>query len=104
MKNENRWPSEEELKKVRKKLARVKGSYGLPPDATALDKAKYKMCERFLIYMREADLTQRELSKKIGVPETRVSEIVHYRIWKFTLDRLIEYYEKLDPKVDLKFA
>ena len=104
MKREVRWPSEEELRSVRRKLARAKGSYSLPPDANALDKAKYKMCERFLVYMREADLSQRQLAIKIGVPETRVSEIVHYRIWKFTLDRLIGYYEKLDPKLTLKFA
>ena len=42
--NDDRWPSETELKKVRRKLARVSGTAMLPPNASALDRAKYELC------------------------------------------------------------
>jgi len=100
----NKFPSEKELKKMSKKLSKVEGSYVLPSDASALEGAKYEICRHILIYMHRKGFSQRELALKIQVPETRVSEVVHYRIWKFTLDRLIGYYEKINPKVSLKVA
>lgn len=97
-----RYPSAKELKTMSEKLALVKGSYILPSNAGAVDKAKYDVCKHILVYMHREDLSQRQLAEKIGVPETRISEVVHYRINKFTLDRLIEYYEKLNPKVSVE--
>ena len=99
-----RFPSEKNLKLMRRKLEKVKGSYVLPADADAIDRAKYEMCRQILIYMHRKGLSQRELAKQMGIPETRVSEIVHYRIWKFTLDRLLGYFERVNPKVVLKVA
>lgn len=105
MGNDNmRFPSEKTLAVMRKKLAKAKGSYLLPPDADAIDRAKYEICRQILIYMHKKGLSQRQLAKQMGIPETRVSEIVHYRIWKFTLDRLLGYFEKINPKLVLKVA
>ena len=99
-----KFPSEKKLALMRRKLAKVKGSYVLPPEADAIDRAKYEICRQIPIYMHKKGLTQRQLAKQMGVPETRVSEIVHYRIWKFTLDRLLGYFERVNPKVVLKVA
>lgn len=99
-----KFPSEEELKRIRKKLSRVRGTEMLPPNASALERTKYELCKRLLIYMRENDLTQRQLAKKLGVAESRVSEVLHYRIKKLTLDRLYKYHEILNPKFALKVA
>jgi predicted XRE-type DNA-binding protein len=99
-----KFPDETTLKSMRKKLEKAKGSYILPADADAIDRAKYEMCRQILIYMHRKGLSQRDLAKRMGIAETRVSEIVHYRIWKFTLDRLLGYLEKINPKVVLKVA
>lgn len=99
-----KFPSEQELKAIRRQMARVKGSQGLPPDATALDRAKFDVCEQIVVYMRKKKLSQRELAKMLEAPETRVSEIVHYRIQKFTLDRLVAYLQELKPMVTLRVA
>ena len=96
--------TEGELKLIRKKVSRVRGTEMLPPNASSLDRTKYDLCKRLLIYMRENDLTQRELAKKLGVVESRVSEVLHYRIKKLTLDRLVKYHEKLNPSFSLKVA
>jgi predicted XRE-type DNA-binding protein len=100
----NKFPKEETLKKMRDKLQAVEGSYILQPDASAGDKVKYEICRNFIMFMHKKGLTQRELAGIVSIPETRISEIVHYRIAKFTIDKLLSYYEKLNPKVMLKVA
>ena len=99
-----RYPSDKEIKRMRTLLSKKEGSYILPPDASAVEKAKYEICKQILIFMHRKGFTQRQLAKKMEIPETRVSEIVHYRIAKFTLDKLVSYYEKINPKVSLNVA
>ena len=99
-----KFPSEQELKVIRKKMAKVKGSQGLPPDATPLDRAKYDVCEQILVYMKNKKMAQRDLAKALDTSETRISEIVHYRIQKFTLDRLIGYLQMVKPMLTFKVA
>jgi len=99
-----KFPSKKELYRMEKVLANTEGSYILPPDAGAVEKAKYDLCKHILIFMHTKGLSQRQLAKKMSIPETRVSEIVHYKISKFTLDKLVSYYEKLNPKVSLSVA
>lgn len=99
-----KFPRKSELNRLEEKIFKTKGSYILPPDASAVEKTKYEICKHILIFMHSKGLTQRQLAKKMGVPETRVSEIVHYRISKFTLDKLVSYYEELNPKVSLRVS
>jgi predicted XRE-type DNA-binding protein len=99
-----KFPNEQELKVIRKKMSKVKGSQGLPPDATPLDRAKYDVCEQILVYMKKKKITQRDLAEVLDTSETRVSEIVHYRINKFTLDRLIGYLQMVKPMLTLRVA
>lgn len=99
-----KFPSEKELKVIRKQMSRVKGSRSLPPEATPLDRGKYQVCERILLYMKKKKLTQRELARELNTSETRVSEIVHYRIEKFTLDRLVAFLQIVQPMVTLRVA
>lgn len=96
--------SDSELKTVRKKTGRMPGAAMLPPNATPLDKAKFELCRQLLVYMKKHELSQRELAKQLGVVESRISEIVHYRIKTLTLDRLVKYHQTVDPKFELKVA
>lgn len=98
------FPDERELKVIRKKMEKVKGSRGLPPDASPLDRAKYDVCEQILIYMKNKKLSQRELATVLKTSENRVSEIVHYRIEKFTLDRLIAFLQMIKPMMTVRVA
>ena len=103
-KKKQKFPSQKELDRMEKVLSKAEGSYILPPDAGAVEKAKYEVCKHILIFMHNKGFTQRQLAKKMSIQETRVSEIVHYKIGKFTLDKLVSYYEKLNPKVSLSVA
>ena len=99
-----KFPSDQELKTIRKQVSRAKGSQGLSSEATPLERAKYEVCEQLLIFMKKKKLSQRELANLLEAPETRISEIVHYRIEKFTLDRLVAYLQIVKPMVTLHLA
>ncbi len=99
--NDISWPSEAELAKVRAELSAddVMGSSILSPDATALEKFKYKLCELILIYRRKSGLKQKELAQLLGIDESRMSEILHYKIKKLSSDRLQEHAQRLYPNI-----
>ena len=98
------YPSEETLRKMDRKLAKVKGSAGLPPDASQVDVLKHELCAQFVRYHREHEVSQRELAKTIGLSEARMSEILHYRHGRFTADHLLKYLSKIKPNVRVKVA
>ncbi len=100
----NEMPSKQVLRSMEKKLAKVRGTFILPPDADTVDRTKYEICRQIVLFMHNKGITQRALGKKIGIPETRVSEIVHYRIEKFTVDRLLTYLEILNPRLTVRVA
>jgi predicted XRE-type DNA-binding protein len=99
-----RFPEETELKDIRRRLSRGPASRPLPRDASPLQRAKYQLCEAFVDYCLKHRMSQRELAERLGTNESRVSEIVHYKIDRLTLDRLVKYHGKLNPKFTLKVA
>ena len=64
-----------------------------------MERAKYQLCQLIGKYQREHGLLQKEIADKIGVDESRISDILRGKIESFTLDRLISYAEKLHPRL-----
>jgi predicted XRE-type DNA-binding protein len=89
------FPSEKELKKIRSQLSKKEPSRTLPKNASQADRIKYKLCEKFVIYLLETEVTQAELARKLKVDPSRINEIVKYRIDLYTIDKLIELAERL---------
>lgn len=102
MAKKNDFLSQAELAEARKLTRKSRGSHGLPANATSVEKSKYELCKQMIIYMQKHDISQRELAKKLGVSESRVSEIVHYNIRKITIDKLVELHERLKQSVVIK--
>jgi predicted XRE-type DNA-binding protein len=98
------FPSEKELKAIRKKLADVEPSHLLPKNATKADQLKFKLCEKFVIYLIENKVTQVQLAKKLKVDPSRINEIVKYRIDLYTVDKLMDLAERLDLDFDVNVA
>jgi predicted XRE-type DNA-binding protein len=98
------FPNEKTLKKMDKILSKHSGSYVLSPNAEPLDRFKYDLCQRIVRYKKANNLTQRQLAKTIGIDEARISEILHYKIWKYSIERLMLYLQKLDNSVIFKVA
>ena len=94
------FPVQRVLKRVRDRLSDPEyqgGNLALPADASEVDRAKLQTCQLIAKYQRENGLLQKDIAEKIGVDESRISDILRGRIEGFTLDRLIGYAEKLHP-------
>jgi predicted XRE-type DNA-binding protein len=102
----NPFPSEKELAKVRKELSKGMASRLLPDDASAVDRLKFELCEKFVAYRAKSGLTQKELAQKIGIDTALMSKMLHYHVDEFTVDRLMRYLAELHKnlKVSVKVA
>lgn len=98
------FPTENELKAVRAKLEKVEPSHALPKNASKADMIKYKICEKFVVYLMKSKMTQVQLAKKLKVSPARINEIIKYRIDLYTLDKLIELADRLDLDFEIKVA
>jgi len=98
------FPSEKELKVVRVKLAKAEPSRLLPKNASKADQLKYRLCEKFVIYLMEHKMSQVQLAKKLKVDPSRINEIVKYRIDLYTVDKLMDLAERLDLDFKVRVA
>lgn len=98
------FPSEKELKAIRKKLEKAMPSRTLPKNATKADEVKYKLCEKFVSYLIEHKMTQVQLAKKLKIDPSRVNEIVKYRIDLYTVDKLMDLAERLRIDFEVEVA
>ncbi len=98
------FPSEKELARVRKKLAKAEPTRPLPKNASKADRLKYDLCKQFVRYLLKHEMTQKELSLELGIEPARLNEIVKYRIELFTVDRLLNYAELLKPSLKVTVA
>lgn len=105
-KNDKKFPDAKRLKEVQDRLSRddVMGSSLLPANASEVEKTKYKSCEMIIRYRQSHGIKQKELASKLGIDEARMSEILHYKIENFTLDRLVGYAQVLYPNLKLNLV
>ena len=99
-----RYPEEKDLQEIFKKLSsdEVIGSSVIPKNAPESDKVKYKLCGKILEYKLVHNLTQKELAEKIGLDEPETSRVLHYKIERYSIERLLGYAMALYPKLTLE--
>src|SRR3954453_20583289 len=66
-------------------------SHSLPANASPLEKAKYKICEKILAYQQDKKLSIEKIANKIKLTTAETKDIFHYHLDLFTFDRLITY-------------
>jgi predicted XRE-type DNA-binding protein len=98
------FPDKKELERVRKKLADVDPTRVLGIDATQSEWLKYELCREFVKHLRETGMTQKALAEELAIEPARLNEIVKYRIDLFTIDRLLDYAERLRPNLKVTVA
>ena len=97
-----KFPSVQEIEYIKQKMDKGIVSRPLSKNANNVDKTKFKLCEKFVIYKNTYDITQKALAEQIDIDEALVSKILHYHFEEFSTDRLIKYLSKIYPKIELK--
>ena len=98
------FPNENDLKLIREKLEKAEPSHVLSDDASKSDILKYKLCKKFVVYIKKNNITQAQLAEKLKIDPARINEIIKYRIHLFTVDRLMNLVEKIDPELKIEVA
>ena len=98
------FPSKKKLKEMERKLKKVEGILMVGPSSSSAEKFRWDLCQRLVKYMIDHNLSQVEFAALLGIDQARVSEIVNHRIDRVSTDKLIEYNEQVDPKVEFKIA
>jgi len=60
-------------------------------DLTLEEKFKIKQCKIFVEYLNDNKMKPGELSRLLNIKNSRISEIIHYKITKLTVDKLFSY-------------
>src|SRR6185437_7365475 len=108
--NHSVFPPQEEFERVVKRISKSdkRTNMGLSPNATAAEKAEYKLCKTIARYERENKLSEQELAQKLGITHTQVEKILFCHIYKLELEELVNYTEELamplEVKVNSKYA
>ena len=104
MKKKFTFPPKEELERVRKRIALSdrRTNIGLPPNASPIEKAKYKLCKIILGYKQDNDLTTKKIAKQLGLTITKTEQILYSHIDKLTFEELIGYANCLHVPCQLR--
>ena len=77
-------------------------SWHLPENATPIEKAKYELCEKMLIYQQDNNLSDEEIANRIKITTGEARDILYCHIDYFTFDRLITYASNLFSNSEIK--
>jgi predicted XRE-type DNA-binding protein len=99
-----RYPTNDQIEEILNAVSDDDFVEILPVNASNVDKVKYQLCKKFVSYILKEQITQAELSRRLGIDRSRINWIVKYKIEHFTIDRLYELLEKLDPSIELKVS
>ena len=98
------FPSEKELKKIRKELSNVEGNRVVGDEGTPIERLKFSICQKFVEYHLRTGVTQKELSILLGIDEALVSKLLRNRIESFTIDRLLRFLEVIYPNYKIELV
>jgi len=98
------FPSEKQLKKMREKLEQAEGFLMLSPDAKEIDKFRFDICQKLLKYSFKKSLNSSDMADFLEISKADMSRIFNHRIEKFSTDKLIKLYEKINPEYKLKVS
>lgn len=94
----NQMVNEAKKKAQKKLLTKISDKKNLSTE----DKFKISLCAFFVQHVIEGKLRPTDLYKQTGIEKTRLSEILHYKINNFTIDKLFGYLNILaehSPKI-----
>jgi predicted XRE-type DNA-binding protein len=98
------FPNAKELQRARKKLTKAEGFLMLPADADELARFRFKICQELLKYAQSKGLTSAAMADFLEIPKADMSRIFNHRIGRFSTDKLVRLYSKINPDYRLRVA
>ncbi len=98
------FPNKQQIKNALKRLEKVDETLSPPLNPSPLEQFRFDLQQKFVIYIHDKKISQRQMAEILGVDEGKVSKILHNRLEEFSTDRLINLYSKLNPNVKLKVS
>lgn len=86
------------------KIVNAEPSYALPEDAELVEIIKHSLCREVVVYLKKNKISQASLCRELNVDPARMSEIVHYKIASFTIDRLLQIVLQIRPGLKIKIS
>ncbi len=89
-----------------KKTVKVRGSIflklGFPPEEAAVLKMRADLMSDLREFIRDSKLTQAAVAQRLGISQSRVSDLVRGKWEKFSLEMLITLAARAGHKVALR--
>lgn len=87
------FPPEEEMQRVieRARKSDKRTNFGLPLDATPVEKTKYNICQGILTYHQDNDVPVKKIARQLGLTTARTEAILYSHFDEFNLEELIDY-------------
>ena len=93
---------------MKKKMTRSSGNVfidlGFDPAEAAVLQMRSNLMSDLRLYIEKHKLTQVEAAKRLGISQSRVSDLVRGKWEKFSLEMLITLEARLGRKIQVKFA
>lgn len=74
----------------------------LAPNATALEKFRWDICQKFVVYKQNHELSLTKMATILGTDKAKVSKILRHRVDNFSTDRLLTLLQVLYPETKLR--
>ena len=75
---------------------------GFPPDEAAAMLARETLLIELEKELRKRGKKQQELAAELGVPRTRISEVMHRKTDRFSVDKLVGLLHRAGKRVELR--
>lgn len=91
-------------KKTIKSSGNVFLDLGFPPEEAQLLAMRAKLMSDLRLYIQDKGLTQTQAAEKLGISQSRVSDLVRGKWDKFSLEMLITLEGRIGRKVSVELA
>src|SRR3954466_16284934 len=88
------FPSEEEMEKVIKRMTQPgyrRINKSLKSSASAEERKKYNLCKSIVRYTLKNNLTEKDLTKQLGINQEKLEYVLFCHINKLSLEELTNY-------------
>ena len=98
------FPPKEEFERVVQRISKSekRTNIGLHPNASPIEKAKYKLCKSILGYKQENNLETKDIAKQLGLTVTKTEKILYSHIDELNFEELVNYVNNLHVPCQLK--